>query len=161
MQKYERKKYKRTKYYEHRLDYFSSPAGNTAHPSHTLIHISIFSSYELIFKRLSYHRPKCNALEAGVSSCLVHFLQVWEQRSDRAVYFSFSTLYTTHHHHQLYPLNPDRAVTKALRPHAVYLFIGPGWLCSLSGAALFGFYYIFRAECGARSMQLSHAGRLH
>ena len=76
-------------------------------------------------------RPKCNALGARFSSCLVHFLQVWEQRSDRAAYFSFSTLYTTHHHHQLYPLNPDRAVTKALRPHAVYLFIGPGCAHSL------------------------------
>ena len=77
-------------------------------------------------------RPKCNALGGRFSSCLVHSLQVWEQRSDRVVYFSFSTLYTTHHHHhQLYPLNPDRAVTKALRPHAVYLFIGPGCAHSL------------------------------
>ena len=32
---------------------------------------------------------------------------------------------------QLYPLNPDQAVTKALRPHAVYLFIGPGCAHSL------------------------------
>ena len=142
---------------------FTSPAGNThpAHPSHTLIHISIFSNMNSFSKRFSDHRPSCNAVGAGFSSCLVHFLQVWEQRSDRAVHFSFITLYTTQHHHQLYPLNPDRAVTKALRPHTVYLFIGPGCAHSISGAALISFYYIFRAEYGARSMQLSHAGRLH
>ena len=112
---------------------FTSPAGNThpAHPSHTLIHISIFSNMNSFSKRFSDHRPSCNAVGAGFSSCLVHFLQVWEQRSDRAVHFSFITLYTTQHHHQLYPLNPDRAVTKALRPHTVYLFIGPGCAHSL------------------------------
>ena len=62
MQKYERKKYKRTKYYEHRLGYFFTPAGNTAHPSHTLIHISIFSSYELIFKKIVIPSLALNAM---------------------------------------------------------------------------------------------------
>ena len=100
-------------------------ASFTYFDTHLNIHMNSFSKW------LSYHRPRCNALGAGFSSYLVHFLQVLEQRSDRAVYISFSTLYTTQHHYQLYLLNPVRAVTKALRPHAVYLFIGPGCAHSL------------------------------